>query len=71
MVRFVAKTSKCNFVDSLKINLYIVVEKPVSDIPVRTLHRNLLLPSMCISDNDVDSNDRFNYSVNKTGMSVI
>lgn len=37
----------------------------------RTLHRNLLLPSMCISDNDFDSNDRFNYSVNKTGMSVI
>lgn len=26
---------------------------------------------MCISDNDVVSNDRFNYSVNKTGMSVI
>lgn len=26
---------------------------------------------MCISDNDVDSNDRFNYRVNKTGMHVI
>lgn len=26
---------------------------------------------MCISDNYVDSNDRFNYSVDKTGRSVI
>lgn len=38
---------------------------------IRTLRRNLLLPFMCISDNDVDSNDRFNYSADKTGMSVI
>lgn len=40
---------------------------------IRTLHRNLLLhvPFMCISDNDVDSIDRFNYSVKKTDISVI
>lgn len=45
--------------------------KEFGDGKIRTLHRNLLLPFMCISDNDVDSNDRFNYSVDKTGRSVI
>ena len=45
-------------------SIYSVIEQPVSDIPVyrvrkesgsykvRTLHRNLLLPFMCISDSE-------------------
>lgn len=37
---------------------------------IRTLQKTLLLPFMCISNNDVDLNDRFNYSVDKTGRFV-
>lgn len=82
LVRLLAKTGKCKLADKWEKDPYIVVEKPVSDIPVyrvrkefgggkiRTLHRNLLLPFMCISDNDIDSNYRFNHNVHKTGRSV-
>lgn len=43
LVRYLAKTNKCHLVDYLKINLYIVVEKPVSDIPVYRVGKSLVM----------------------------
>lgn len=75
---FWLKRANVNWLINGKKDPYIVVENPVYRVgksllmgKIRTLHKNFLLPFMCISDNDVDSNDKFNYSVNKTGISVI
>lgn len=46
------------------------VRKEFNGGKIRALHGNLLLPSMCISDNAVDSNDRFYCRVDITGKSV-
>lgn len=42
LVRFLAKPSKCNLVDKWKINLYIVVEKTVSDTPVYRVRKEFV-----------------------------
>ena len=61
-------SGKSKLSDKWEKDPYVVIEKPISDIPVyrvrkesgsgkvRTLHRNLLLPFMCITRSDFTEN---------------